>query len=234
MIKEIITDLDLLSNRADEIDVLENKEEVNQIVQDLKDTILENKLIFLTAPQIGYNKRIFCLNFNSDIRTFINPMIKEIKEMFISREACPSIPGKEFIVPRHKEIVALYQTPVGKSEANRFLSPASELFEHCQDLLEGVTLADYGLEVDEVFDKASEEEKEELIKAYLNMLDSTLKMINKEIDEDEDLKKTKEAIDFMTSVALGETEVVQPKPIKVNRAARRAINRAAKKLKRGK
>lgn len=229
----IITDYDELSDRALEIAVASNREEVNQIVQELKDTILENGLTHLTAPQIGYDKRIFCINFDGDIRTFINPMIIKTDEVVLSREHCASLEN-DYIIPRHKEIIAAYQTPTGKSESNRFLEPVSHIFEQCQDLLDGVLLCDYGLEVTSEFDDATEEEQEEVLEYYLDTLAGVQKELEEQIENDEWLKKTKDAVDFIDSVISGKTKMVpetneDEKPVKLNRKTRRLINKFSKK-----
>lgn len=231
--QDIIIDVEKLSDRADEIAIASNRDTVNQIVGELKDTIFENHLTHLAAPQIGYDKRIFCLNFSGDIRTFINPMIIKIGDTILSREHCSSLPN-DYIIPRHKDIVVAYQTPTGKSESNRFEEPVSCLFEQCQDLLDGVLLCDYGLEITEEFDNATDEEREEVIEYYLHSLNELYERLNEEIESDEMLKKTKDAIDFMDSVVRGETKLTpeKEKPMKLNRETRRLIDKLSKKEKR--
>lgn len=230
--QEIITDYNELSERAYEIAIASNREEVEQIVSELKDTIFENHLTHLTAPQIGYGKRIFCINFGGDIRTFINPMIIRTEEFVLSREHCASLEN-DYIIPRHKEIVAAYQTPTGKSESNRFLEPVSHIFEQCQDLLDGVLLCDYGLEITPEFDEATDSEKEEVIEYYLKALTGVHEELEKQIEGDEWLKKTRDAIDFMDSVIKGETKMEdaseEEKPVKLNRSARRLIKKFSKR-----
>lgn len=229
--QEIICSYDALSDRSMEIGISSHREEVNQIISELKDTIIENNLTHLTAPQIGYDKRIFCINFDGDIRTFINPMIIKTEDIVLSREHCASFIN-DFIIPRHKEIIVAYQTPTGRTESNRFLEPVSHIFEQCQDLLDGVLLSDYGLEITEEFDNATEEERTEVIEYYLSSLNDTLTKLNQEIEDDEWLKKTRDAIDFMDGVIQGRVElepVDETKPIKVNRQTRRLIDRFTKK-----
>ena len=51
------------------------------------------------------------------------------------------------------------------------------------------------------------EEKDSVIKDYLDSLDIKQKELDKQIDEDEDLSKVRDAIDFMKSVATGETKL---------------------------
>jgi hypothetical protein len=84
---------------------------------------------------------------------------------------------------------------------------AANVFQHELDHLDGLTLADIGLEIDEAFDNATEEERNEVINSYLESLDLKQKNLDKEIDEDPELKQTKDAIEFMEKVQKGEIEV---------------------------
>ena len=225
----IITDYKELSSRSLEIGISSHRDEVNQIIKELKDTIIENNLTHLTASQIGYDKRIFCIDFNGEIHTFINSVIVKMEEPTISREHCASLKN-DYLIPRHKEIVAMYQTPTGKTESNRFMEPASCIFEQCQDLLDGVLLSDYGLEITPEFDNATAEEQEEVLKWYFESLNDTLDKLNAEIESDDMLRQTRDAIDFMGSVIKGETslEPIEEKPVKLNRATKRLIKKKLK------
>jgi peptide deformylase len=208
MVKEIITDLEKLSDRCDEIDVRKENQLMRDIILDLKQTLRENPTgVGLAANQIGYDKRIFVINFNGDIRTFINPVISQVKGFTLNRESCLSLPGKSFIRPRHNEIMVIYQTPLGKTESRKIVGLAAYVFQHELDHLDGLTLADIGLEVGEDFDKATEEEKNEVINAYLDSLDIKQKQLEKEIEEDEDLKQASNAIKFMEALQKGEVEL---------------------------
>lgn len=208
MVKEIITDLDKLNDRADEIDTRKENALMREIIIDLKDTIRETKdCVGLAATQIGFNKRIFVINFNGDLRTFVNPIISQVKGFTLNREKCMSLPGKEYIRPRHNEISVIYQTPLGKTESRKIVGLAAYVFQHELDHLDGLTIADIGLELDDEFDKATDEEREELINAYLDSLDIKKKQVEKEIQEDETLKKTSDAINFIEKLQKGEVEL---------------------------
>lgn len=202
-------DIEKLSERAEEIDTRKDNKLVQEIVLALKNKIRERDLAALSAPQIGYNKRIFCINFNGDIRTFINPIITAVKGFELSREKCSSIPKKEFIRPRHNNIDVCYMTPLGKIESRKFLGLAAKVFQHHMDHLEGLLLSDIGLEIDADFDKASEEEKQKIIDMYLDSLDIKRKDLNTEVEADPELKKTADAIDFMTKLQRGEVRTTQ-------------------------
>ena len=185
-------------------------------------------MVALSAPQIGVDSRLFCIKFSGgDIRTFINPMIKGSKGMHLSREKCISIPDKEFIVPRNDEVEVIYQTPVAKIEENIMKDAVGEVFQQMVQLLDGILLSDIGLEVIEGWDEASEEEREEVIKAYLDGLKITNKGLQKDIEEHKDTKELSDAIEFMKGVELGTIETYQEQP-HLNREQRRQLERLKK------
>lgn len=206
---EIITDIEKLSTRTDEIDVRKENQQVRDITVELKKTVREHNLLSLSAPQIGFDKRIFVINFNGDIRTFINPMITQVKGFELSRETCSSIPDKTFIRPRHNDIQVIYQTPLGKIESKQFMGAAAKVFQHCIDHLDGLLLSDIGLEIDEMFDNATEEERAEVLSMYLDSLDIKQKEIDKQIQQDDELKQIVDGIEFMEKVKKGEVQMEQ-------------------------
>lgn len=209
-VKEIVTDLDKLSIRCDEVDIRKDNKIVQEIISSLKHTLRAHKenCVGLAANQIGYDKRIFVIRFGEDdLRTFINPVIVNAKGIALNRESCMSIPSQEFIRPRNSEIEVIYQTPMGKNESRKLLGAAAYVFQHELDHLDGLTLADIGLPVGEEFDKMSDEDKDQLIKEYADSLDLKLNALKEEINNDPELKQTQDAINFMDSVIKGETEV---------------------------
>lgn len=196
-----------ISTRAIEIDVRTEGNLQREITSALKKTIEKNNLTALSAPAIGYNKRIFCIKFKEEIKTFINPLISNSKGIQLSREKCTSIPGREFIVPRNNDITVIYQRPMGQVESRQLVGLSAFIFQHEMQHLDGLLLSDFALEIDEDWDNASEEEREEVINAYLESLDLKEKELSKEINEDKELKQVSDAIDFMTSVYKGETKL---------------------------
>lgn len=197
-----------LSEWSKEINLrLENKE-AREIISEIKKTMRAKGLNSLSAPAIGYQRRIFCIDFKDrEIKTFINPIIVNAKGLQLSREKCTSIPGKEFIRPRNNEIEVMYQDPMSKPQSRKLVGLAAIVFQHEQDHLDGLLLSDVGLEVDELFDNASEEEKQEVIEAYLDSLDLKQKDLQTEIQEDKELKQMDDARKYMESVYKGETKI---------------------------
>lgn len=203
-----ITDKELeLSQRSDEIDVKTQNALMREIISSLKHTIEQNNIIALSAPAIGYKRRIFCIKFDTEIKTFINPIIINSKGIQLSRESCTSIPGRSFIRPRNNDITVMYQKPTGTAESRQLVGMAAIVFQHELDHLEGLLLSDIGLEVDKDFDEASEDEQNEILDYYLESLDLKRKELNEEIKNDPELTQLKEGIDFITSVYKGETKI---------------------------
>lgn len=75
------------------------------------------------------------------------------------------------------------------------------------DSLEGIMPCDIGLEIDEDFDKASEDEKAELLKAFADSLDLRVKELSEEIQNDPKLKQMDDGIKFLQAVQKGEVTI---------------------------
>ena len=212
LVKDIITDELQLSERAVEIDVRTQATEMREIIKALKDTMREKGLSSLSAPAIGYNRRIFCIDFkDSEIKTFINPIIAQAKGMQLSIEKCVCIPDKEFMRPRNNDLMIIYQRPTGQIENRQIVGMSAIVFQHELDHLDGLLISDVGIEIDEDFHNATEEEQQEVINAYLDALDIKKKEIDTEINTTPELKQLSDGIDFMESVYKGETKI---EPIK--------------------
>ena len=207
---EIVTDYEALSERCVEVDTTKKNSEVQDVIIKLKNTIRANdNMIGLSANQIGFDKRVMCLNFNGEIRTFINPIITNAGPLELVQETCHSEPGKTFIRLRHNRVEITYQTPLSKIETVELVGMAARAAQHHIDHLDGLLLSDIGLEIEKDFMEATEDEKQEVISMYLDSLDLALKDINISIENDEEAKKMNDAIKFMDSVRKGETIVEQ-------------------------
>lgn len=201
---DIITDLDKLDERCDEVDTIKEAKEVRETVLALKNEIRSRGLKALSAPLIGNNKRIFVVNFSGDLRSFVNPIITRAEGIVLSREKCEALPGKEFIRIRNTSVDVTYQTPIGKIESRRFVGLAATTVQHEIDHLDGILLSDIGLEVDSNFDDIPDEERRKIIDMYLDSIDLRAKDARKMIDEDPELQQAEKAIEFMTKVQTGE------------------------------
>ena len=205
-VKEIVTDYEILSERCDEIDLTKKNRNIQSTVLQLKNTIKANPgMLGLSANQIGSYDRVLVLNFNGNLRSFVNPIITRVDGFELSRETCHSLPGKTFVRMRNSRVWVTYQTPLGKIESVELNGVAAKLMQHHIDHLDGLLLSDVSLEIDEAFDNATEEEREEVLKVYLESLDLCADELTNEVNQDEDGKKLADAIRFIESVNKGET-----------------------------
>ena len=226
-VKEILTDARYLGDLAEVIDPLKNAQTLRQVVMDLKKTMRSNPDIkALSAPAIGYPYRVFCIKFEDlEIKTFVNPIITEAKGITLTKETCWCIPGKKFIRPRNNDIKVMFTDPSGKMNSRQLVGMAAYVFQHEIDHLDGILLSDVGLEIDEDFEMAPEEEQEEIMAMYLDSIDLQAKEIHKRIDDDPDVKELKEAAEFLTAlqtgkVTLEKTELDKETVDRINQAKR--------------
>ena len=75
------------------------------------------------------------------------------------------------------------------------------------NLLDGILDSDIGLEVIPEFDEATEEEKQEVLSAYLSSISEAAKQFNEDLSTDEETKETWNAAKFITSFAEGNIEI---------------------------
>ncbi|MCX7121620.1 MAG: peptide deformylase [Gammaproteobacteria bacterium] len=86
-----------------------------QLIQDMKDTMVEKGGVGIAAPQIECNLRVIMFGFEKSIRypneapvpftILINPVIEILSdEMIDGWEGCLSVPGLRGLVPRYQKI----------------------------------------------------------------------------------------------------------------------------------
>lgn len=210
---KIITDLNQFSERIDEITATTSYEEVKNIISKLKKALRQNPDVpALCAPQIGSHLRLFVVRLNksndASFKVFLNPLIVSSKGLHLSREKCASIPDSEFIVPRKSEIHVAYQESDGHVNSETYIGAYSEVIQQMIEMLDGITLADYGLNLDDVggpqkFNKAPKKQQAEVIQMYLQILAETSEELRNEISASPDLKLLNDTIDFMTGMLDG-------------------------------
>lgn len=213
-----VTDVEELSQASVEIDTKKDNKKMREIISELKRRMEEDNLTALSAPQIGEKYRIFCIKFtekkgkrtNKSIKTFVNPIVTGIRGFVVDREADVCIPDKQFIIARNNDLSIVYQNPLGNPFSQKLSGKSSAIIQFMMDHLDGVLLSDLGLEIDERFDEATEEEKNKLVEAYLKSLDLYKQKVDEEIDNNKDLKSMKDAVDFIKSVREGETKLGSP------------------------
>ena len=215
---EYITNIDELSDSSVEVDFDTDKKRISEIVEKLKYRISKDNLIAISAPQIGEKVRIFCIRFTTKqngktfdkVHTFVNPVIVGMKGFVLDREKDISLPDREFIIARNNDINVMFQTEKGESVEHKFSGKIAAFIQLMVDHLDGILLTDMGLEIDHLFDEATEEERNELLKAYTEWIIDYQEKLTKDIAEDEELSSMNDAIKFIQSVRSGETNLGAP------------------------
>lgn len=92
---------EILNKRARE--VKENSDKIQELIDDMFETMYDSDGVGLAAPQVGMLKRIFvidCSEERNEPFVFINPEIIETAGEQTGSEGCLSVPGKAGIVTR--------------------------------------------------------------------------------------------------------------------------------------
>lgn len=212
---KIITDAEAFQERVDEITGENTFDEVSRAVSRLKRALYQDRnSVALCGPQIGENLRLFVVKtagHNSDkFKVFLNPMIVSSEGMHLSRETNDSFPGKTFIIPRKNKLHLAYQTVDGHVSSETYTGAYAEVIQQMVEMLDGITLEDYGLELDESFDNATKAKKQEIISTYLEVLKIDSKELHDEIQETPELKALDDTIRFMTGVFDGSITPINP------------------------
>lgn len=232
--ESIIYDIDVLSIPSEPLTFLTEQgaktEEGEEIISKIKKVMEANSdLLALSAPQIGINKRIFCLRFNDQIKTFINPIITKKKGLNIVIETCASMPGKEIVIGRPEEVTVVYYNDEFKYEDNKLVGVAASMFDQQAQILDGVLPSELGLVSDiEEDGKIEESDLTEIIPFYKDtFLPARLASLNEVISSDEEAKKYFNQLKFTEGVINGRNAVVEPEEETVKRVrARKAANKA--------
>lgn len=90
-------------------EVTEMTPKIQELIEDMLDTMYEADGVGLAAPQVGVLKRIVVIDVGEGYMVFINPEILETRGEQNGDEGCLSLPGKsgEVIRPNYVRVRAL-------------------------------------------------------------------------------------------------------------------------------
>lgn len=145
-------DDDVLRKEAEPIE--KNSEELQQLINDMFDTMYNADGVGLAAPQIDQLKRIFVVDADPLAEeldepkygplAMINPVIiKESDRQVEMDEGCLSIPGINASVTRPEEIVIQYRDKNFDKQELEVGGWLSRVIQHEADHLDGVLFLDY-------------------------------------------------------------------------------------------
>lgn len=207
---KIITGVENFTERVDEITSQVSYEKVKHTISELKKALYNNSsLPALCAPQIGIPLRLFVVKQakaeTDRFKVFLNPMIVTAEGLHLSREVSASVPEKEFIIPRRNKIHVAYQSEDGHVLSDTYLGAYAEVIQQMIEMLDGITLADYGLDLDDVggpeaFTKAPKKQQAEVLALYLDTLKGISADLSAEINADPHLTELNSYIDELADV----------------------------------
>ena len=125
-------------------------DEVRVLVKDMKETMLAENGIGLSAPQVGVNLRVIVVQLMSagklvgPVQEMINPVITSYSDDTMEyEEGCLSIPGEYIRIDRPRSIHVKFQTLSGKYKKWYLKGLEARIVQHEMDHLNGVLMSDY-------------------------------------------------------------------------------------------
>lgn len=117
--------------------------ELEQLVEDMIETMKLENGVGIAAPQVGVNDRIIIVDDGKKIDAYINPKIISTSDKMIeSEEGCLSVPGVFGIVKRHKKVKLKALDRHGKPVRVSVSGFPAIVFQHEIDHLNGILFID--------------------------------------------------------------------------------------------
>ena len=137
-----------LRKRSRTVTVFDDR--LRQIVDDMRDTLIDSGGVGLAAPQVGILRRIVLvmdtnkeeLTDEEQIIELINPEIIEVSGLQTGAEGCLSVPGDYGIVTRPEEVTVKAQDRFGNEFTVSGYGLTARCFCHECDHLDGVLFVD--------------------------------------------------------------------------------------------
>ena len=130
-------------------------------------------------------------------------------------ETCITLPGEKFAVLRHPEVHLAYLNENFKLAEHPMcmIGLAAMHMQKAIDILDGRLICDGSLPILEGWEKLTSKEQDEIFKEWMEKQKAETSKVKEEIDSDTELKEVSDAIDFMKSVARGETILMSDEEI---------------------
>ncbi len=145
MILNIVTTPNpILRQRAEEIKPEEIRSPaIQNLIFDMKETVLPAGGIGLAAPQVGLSLRLIVIALNDKIKAFINPKITKFSwRKEVGEEGCLSVPGKFGPVKRSKIAKVEAYDEHGKLLKFKAKDLFARVIQHEIDHLDGILFID--------------------------------------------------------------------------------------------
>tara|TARA_B100000029_G_scaffold94263_1_gene84431 strand:- start:1198 stop:1749 length:552 start_codon:yes stop_codon:yes gene_type:complete len=154
---------------------VEDFSEIDELLDDMFDSMYEADGIGLAANQVGLDLNLFIIDVTHTEEAdkphiFINPeIVKKHGEEGVFQEGCLSMPGISLDVLRPEKVVLNYQTPDQERHEDEFGGLLSRAIQHEMDHLNGVFIIDRVGKLEQIKYKKELKEMEKNSKARLKM-----------------------------------------------------------------
>lgn len=102
-IRNIVLEGDpILEKKSRPVEVIDDR--INELINDMIDTMYNANGIGLAAPQVGVLRRVICIDVGLGLHVFINPEIIKQDGCTYRSEGCLSMPGVYGMVTRPKKV----------------------------------------------------------------------------------------------------------------------------------
>lgn len=130
------------------------------------------------------------------LMTLINPLILSVNEGIAVEETQDGIEGTYLNIRYPQLRIAYVGLPDGKPRTVTLTGKSALIFQQALRLMQGITIDVFGLRIDDYpeYLNGTEEEKQEIVKAYIE----NLKDISEEMKKDEDVQEYMKATEFMS------------------------------------
>ena len=140
-IRNIITEENpILRKISKEVKVFD--ENLWELLDDMKETLIHSKGVGLASPQVAVLKRAFIIMVNEDYMEFINPKIIKTSGSQCGQEGCLSIPGKYADVTRPNKVTIEFEDRYGNPLSLTATGFMARALCHEYDHLNGILYVD--------------------------------------------------------------------------------------------
>ncbi len=140
---------DVLRQKAGPVETFD--EELQDLVEDMIETMREAPGVGLAAPQIGVSKQVIVVEFGDEeddtipqqLYVFVNPeIVSQSEETIAGYEGCLSVPGYVGEVERAQVVTVRGHDQFGKKKRIRAQGWLARIFQHEIDHLNGILYTD--------------------------------------------------------------------------------------------
>lgn len=116
---------------------------IQELVQDLFDTMYEEDGVGIAAPQVGVLRRIFVVDDREGNKLcLINPKLSLSGDQVLGMEGCLSVPEKQGSVSRYQRVKVDYLDENGQAQSLEAEDFLARIIQHENDHLDGVLYTD--------------------------------------------------------------------------------------------